>query len=239
MSRYWRVKAIGPTIPSMYLDKRLQEDKEYGLSIFKPITDSCINWLNKQQPRSVVYVSFGSMAQLTNEQTEELAEALTTSGKYFLWVVRSSEESKLPSNFSEMSKASEKGLVVSWCPQLEVLAHESVGCFVTHCGWNSTLEGLSLGVALVAMPQWTDQSTNTKFVTDVWGAGVRARAGRGGLVSKEEIVDCIKRVLEGEDGRVIGLNAIKWKEIAREAVDKGGSSDKNIEEFVHALTRIM
>lgn len=134
MSRYWRVKAIGPTIPSMYLDKRLQEDKEYGLSIFKPITDSCINWLNKQQPRSVVYVSFGSMAQLTNEQTEELAEALTTSGKYFLWVVRSSEESKLPSNFSEMSKASEKGLVVSWCPQLEVLAHESVGCFVTHCG---------------------------------------------------------------------------------------------------------
>ncbi|KAI3446603.1 hypothetical protein Pfo_003268 [Paulownia fortunei] len=233
VARFWRVKAIGPTIPSMYLDKRLEDDREYGLSIFNPITNACMNWLNERQPRSVIYLSFGSLAQLTVQQTEELAWALTNCGKHFLWVVRSSEEAKLPANFSE--ETSGKGLVVSWCPQLEVLAHEAVGCFVTHCGWNSTLEGLSLGVPMVAMPQWTDQSTNAKFVADVWGVGIRARVDEIGLVRREEIVGCIKRVMEGEDGKGISLNATKWKNIARKAVDEGGSSDKNIEEFVYAL----
>ncbi|KAK6151410.1 hypothetical protein DH2020_014045 [Rehmannia glutinosa] len=156
VTRFWRVKAIGPTIPSTYLDKRLQDDKEYGLNIFSSTTNTCVNWLNERQPKSVVYVSLGSLAQLTAEQTEELAWALTTCDKHFLWVVRSSEQAKLPTNFSE--ETSKNGLVVSWCPQLEVLAHEAVGCFITHCGWNSTLEGLSLGVPMVAMPQWTDRA---------------------------------------------------------------------------------
>ncbi|EYU20869.1 hypothetical protein MIMGU_mgv1a005301mg [Erythranthe guttata] len=228
MSRFWRVKAIGPTIPSMYLDKRLQDDKEYGLNMFNPMTNTCMNWLDNQEPKSVIYASFGSLAQLTARQTKELAYALTTSNKPFLWVVRSTEESKLPEDFSK----SRKGLVVTWAPQLEVLSHMAVGCFVTHCGWNSTLEGLSLGVPLVAMPQWTDQSTNAKLVTDVWGVGVRARADCNGIVSREEIVSCVKSVMESEDGKRIGSNAVKWKGIAREALDLGGSSDKNIEEFV-------
>ncbi|KAL0334425.1 UNVERIFIED_CONTAM: UDP-glycosyltransferase 74E2 [Sesamum angustifolium] len=109
----------------------------------KPDTNACKNWLNQRQPRSVIYVSFGSLAELTAEQTLELAWALKASGIHFLWVVRSSEEAKLPRNFSE--ETSEKGLIVSWCPQLDVLAHEAIACFITHCGWNSTLEGLSIG----------------------------------------------------------------------------------------------
>ncbi|GFP83329.1 UDP-glycosyltransferase 74e2 [Phtheirospermum japonicum] len=233
MTRFWRVKAIGPTIPSMYLDNRLQDDREYGASIFIPPTNTCINWLNERQPKSVIYVSFGSLAQLSAQQTEEIASALKTCDKHFLWVIRSSEESKLPTNFSK--EMSSKGLIVSWCPQLEVLAHEAVGCFITHCGWNSTLEGLSLGVPMVVMPQWTDQSTNAKFVDDVWGVGIRARSGEDGLVRREEIVGCVECVMDGDEGRVMSLNAIKWRDIAREAVDEGGSSDKNIEEFVYAL----
>ncbi|KAL0383325.1 UNVERIFIED_CONTAM: UDP-glycosyltransferase 74E2 [Sesamum calycinum] len=196
MSRTWKVKAIGPTIPSMYLDKRLHDDKEYGLNIFKTTTDVCTNWLSKKQPKSVIYISFGSLAQLSVEQIEELAHALTTLNKHFLWVVRSSELAKLPKNFFEES--SEKGLIVSWCQQLEILAHDVVGCFVTHCGWNSTLEGLSLGVPMVAMPQWTDQSTNTKFVVDVWRVGIWARADEKGLVREGEIRRCIKHVMEGD-----------------------------------------
>ncbi|KAK4404647.1 UDP-glycosyltransferase 74G1 [Sesamum angolense] len=232
MSRTWKVKAIGPTIPSMYLDKRLHDDKEYGLNIFKTTTDVCTNWLSKKQPKSVIYISFGSLAQLSVEQIEELAHALTTLNKHFLWVVRSSELAKLPKNFSEES--SEKGLIVSWCQQLEILAHDAVGCFVTHCGWNSTLEGLSLGVPIVAMPQWTDQSTNTKFVVDVWRVGIWARADEKGLVREGEIRRCIKHVMEG-DGEEIRENASKWKEMARDAVDEGGSSDRNIQEFVSTL----
>ncbi|KAI3443954.1 hypothetical protein Pfo_000619 [Paulownia fortunei] len=233
MARIWPVKTIGPTIPSMYLDKRLPDDKEYGLSVFKPTTDACMKWLNEHASKSVVYVSFGSMAELQAEQMEELAQALKLSDKYFLWVVRATEESKLPKNFS--AEAFEKGLVMSWCPQLEVLAHDALGCFVTHCGWNSTLEALSLGVPLVAMPWWSDQSTNAKFVVDVWEMGIRARSDKKGIVRQEEIVRCIKHVMENEEGEEIRRSVKTWKGLAREAVDVGGTSDQNIEEFVSSL----
>uniref|UniRef100_M1CHP7 UDP-glucose:glucosyltransferase n=1 Tax=Solanum tuberosum TaxID=4113 RepID=M1CHP7_SOLTU len=128
MSKIYPIKTIGPTIPSMYLDKRLHEDKEYGLSVFKPMTNECLNWLNHQPINSVVYVSFGSITNLEVEQMEELAWGLKNSNNNFLWVVRSTEESKLPKNFLE-ELTIEKGLVVSWCPQLQVLEHESIGCF--------------------------------------------------------------------------------------------------------------
>lgn len=128
MGRMGRVRTIGPTIPSTYLDKRIPDDKEYGLSMFKPSRDACMRWLDERATKSVVYVSFGSMAELGAEQMDELAQALELCDKYFMWVVRATEESKLPKNL-----LIEKGLVVKWCPQLEVLANEAIGCFITHC----------------------------------------------------------------------------------------------------------
>ena len=227
------IKTTGPTIPSMYLDGRLDEDKDYGLSLFKPNANACITWLDTKNTGSVIYVSFGSLASLGEEQMEELAWGLKGSNRQFLWVVRELEKKKLPNNFIE--EISEKGLVVSWCPQLEVLAHKSVGCFMTHCGWNSTLEALSLGVPMVAMPQWTDQTTNAKFVEDVWRVGVRVKVGEDGIVKKEEIEECIREVMEGERGDEMKRNAERWRELAKEAVNEGGSSDNNIEEFVAEL----
>lgn len=227
------VKTIGPTIPSVYLDKRLAEDKNYGVNIFKP-ADTCMEWLQQHPPKSVIYVSFGSMATLEEQQMKELAISLNLTDKHFLWVVRSSEESKLPNNFAR--EMSEKGLIVSWCPQLEVLAHDAIGCFVTHCGWNSTLEALSLGVPMVAMPWWSDQSTNAKFVMDIWKMGIRACPDERNIVSHEEIVRCVKLVMEGERGEEMRENARKWKELGRGAVDEGGSSDRNIQEFVSTVT---
>ncbi|KAB1223558.1 UDP-glycosyltransferase 74E2 [Morella rubra] len=147
MTKLWPLRTIGPTIPSMFLDKRLEDDNAYGFNIFKPNTDACMKWLNGRPKESVVYVSFGSVAVLEVEQMQELAWGLRMSNNSFLWVVRALEETKLPENF--IDETSEKGLVVHWCPQLEVLAHEAVGCFLTHCGWNSTLEALSLGVPMV------------------------------------------------------------------------------------------
>ncbi|KAK3011189.1 hypothetical protein RJ639_011551, partial [Escallonia herrerae] len=116
MASRWPIKTIGPTIPSMYLDKRLEDDKDYSLSLFKPGDEDCIKWLDTKETGSVVYVSFGSLANLGEDQMEELACGLKQSNRYFLWVVRASEESKLPTNFA--TEASEKGLVVNWCPQL-------------------------------------------------------------------------------------------------------------------------
>ncbi|MCD9559064.1 hypothetical protein HAX54_016793 [Datura stramonium] len=80
---------------------------------------------------------------------------------------------------------------VNWSPQLDVLSHRAVGCFFTHCGWNSTLEAHSLGVPMVAMPQWSDQPTNAKFIRDVWQTGLRVKAGENGVVNRDEIAKCI------------------------------------------------
>ncbi|KAL7201240.1 hypothetical protein ACSBR1_033031 [Camellia fascicularis] len=233
MAKFLPLRTIGPTIPSMFLDKRLQDDTEYGLSIFKPNTGTCMNWLEERPNGSVVYVSFGSLAELGVDQMEELAWGLGDSNYHFLWVVGSKEEAKLPKDF--VRETSEKGLVVSWCPQLQVLAHKAVGCFVTHCGWNSTLEALSLGVPMVAMPQWTDQSTNAKYVMDVWRMGLRVRCNDKGIVRREEIEHCVREVMEGERGKEMKRNAIKWSELAKEAVGEGGSSDRNIHEIVAKL----
>nr|POF16838.1 udp-glycosyltransferase 74c1 [Quercus suber] len=98
--------------------------------------------------------------------------------------------------------------------------------------WNSTLEALSLAVPMVAMPQWTDQPTNAKFIVDVWKVGVRIKLDERGIATKEEIELCIREVIEGERGKQMKMNSVRWKELAKEAVDKGGSFDKNIEEFV-------
>ncbi|XP_057482999.1 flavonol 7-O-beta-glucosyltransferase UGT74F1-like [Actinidia eriantha] len=233
MAKIWAVRTIGPTVPSMYIDKQLQDDTEYGLCIFKPKTVACMNWLEEKPNGSVVYVSFGSLAVLSVEQMQELAWGLRETNFHFLWVVRDTEESKLPNGFLE--ETCENGLVVSWCPQLEVLAHKAIGCFVTHCGWNSTLEALSLGVPMVAVPQWSDQTTNAKFIADVWGVGIRARGDESGRVRREEIERCVREVVEGERGKEMKRNATKWRGLAREAVDEGGSSDRNIDEFAAAL----
>ncbi|KAG8611645.1 hypothetical protein MANES_S095825v8 [Manihot esculenta] len=233
MASKWPIKPIGPTIPSMFLDKRLEDDKEYGLSLFKPNSDACMEWLDSKEPDSVVYVSFGSLAALGEVQMAELAWGLKRSNTSFLWVVREPEKEKLPNNFIEETK--EMGLVVTWSPQLEVLAHKSVGCFITHCGWNSTLEALSLGVPMVAMPQWTDQPTNAKFVSDIWKVGIRVKVDEEGIVTQKEIERCIREVMEREISNEMVKNSEKWKKLACMAVDDGGSSDKNIEEFVTKL----
>ncbi|XP_059434057.1 mogroside IE synthase-like [Corylus avellana] len=235
MAKIWPLRTIGPTIPSMFLDKRLEDDKNYGFDIFKPNTDACMKLLNGQPKGSVVYVSFGSVAPIEVEQMEEIAWGLRMSNRCFLWVVRESEEVKLPKNFVE--ETSKKGLVVRWCSQLEVLAHEAVGCFVTHCGWNSTLEALSFGVPMVGVPYWSDQNTNAKYIMDVWKMGLKAPTDEEGIVRREIAEHCIREIMEGDKGKEIKKNAFKWRKLAREAVDEGGTSDKNIEEFVAKLVQ--
>ncbi|KAJ7961724.1 Glycosyltransferase [Quillaja saponaria] len=233
MMKIWpTLRSIGPTIPSMFLDKQIEDDKDYGFSIFKLDTEACMKWLDNKPSGSVVYVSFGSLAALDVEQMEEIAFCLRDSECYFIWVIREPELAKLPKDFVNESK---KGLIVTWCSQLQVLAHEAVGCFVTHCGWNSTLEAFSLGVPMIGFPQWTDQPTNAKFIMDVWKIGIRAPVDEKGIVRKQAMEHCIRDIMENDKGKEIKRNANKWKTVAREAVDEGGSSDKNIAEFVSVL----
>ncbi|XP_010908661.1 UDP-glycosyltransferase 74F2 [Elaeis guineensis] len=230
MANYMPMKAIGPMVPSTCINEHLDGDKNYGVDLWKANGGVCMNWLDKREPQSVVYVSFGSISKVGSEQMEELAWGLSKSSYYFLLVVRTVEEDKLPTKFMEETK--EKGLVVPWCPQPEVLAHKAIGCFVTHCGWNSTLEAISLSVPMVAVPQWTDQPTNAKCVEDIWRVGVRARVDESGIVRRDEIEGCIKMVMEGEKAIEINGNARKWRELAVKALMEDGPSNKNINDFV-------
>ncbi|CAI9777089.1 unnamed protein product [Fraxinus pennsylvanica] len=236
MVSQWPFKTVGPTFSLTYCGKKLMTEKNHKINLFELNYEASMTWLDSRETGSVVYVSFGSVASLKEQQMEELAQGLITSNCYFLWVVRSSEENKLPQNFTSM--ASEKGLVVNWCPQTEVLTHRAVACFMTHCGWNSTLEALSSGVPLIAMPQCVDQTTNAKLIEDVFRVGIRTKADENGLVRREEIEMCIKQVIQGEKGKKLKQSAGKWKELAKEAVDKGGSSATNVEIFVSKLLNL-
>ncbi|KAG9446702.1 hypothetical protein H6P81_012830 [Aristolochia fimbriata] len=222
-------KPIGPTVPSSYIDQSVEDDQDYGVSLWKK-NSACKEWLDSKDDGSVVYVSFGSILSMEQANMEETACALKEMNHYFLWVVRGPEESKLLEKFTDDTK--EKGLVVRWCSQLEVLSHKAVGCFVTHCGWNSTVEGLTVGVPMVACPQQADQPTNGKYIEEVWGVGVRPRVNDKGIFSREELKNCIKEIMEGESGVEIKKNACKWRKLVKEALIEGGSSYNNIEEFV-------
>ncbi|KAF6158524.1 hypothetical protein GIB67_040038 [Kingdonia uniflora] len=233
MRKLWNVLTIGPAIPSMYLDKRMEGDKDYGLNLFEPSEDPYIKWLNARETGSVIYLSFGSIAVYTNEQMDEVANALRQSNKYFLWVVREEEMIKLPKNFIE--ETSDKGLVVTWCSQIEVLSHSSIGCFITHCGWNSILEALSLGVPMVTMPNFADQTTNAKFVADIWGAGIWPTADHKRIIKRDKLEASIRNVMEVDIADTIKKNISNFREMTRDAMEIGGSSFLNIENFVKSL----
>ncbi|CAK8542574.1 unnamed protein product [Lathyrus sativus] len=230
MKTWSNFRTIGPSIPKTFLDNKTKDDSDYGVSESK--SEECIEWLNNKPKRSVVYASFGSLAALNEEQIEEVAHCLKDCGSNFLWVVKTSEETKLPKEFE---KKSENGLVVAWCPQLKVLAHEAIGCFVTHCGWNSSLEALSLGVPVVAVPLWSDQSINAKLIVEVWKVGIRACVDEKEIVRKEVLKSCICEIMESEKSNEIMNNVVQWKNLAAKAVGEDGSSYKNMIEFVESL----
>nr|KYP56999.1 Anthocyanin 5-O-glucosyltransferase [Cajanus cajan] len=233
---------IGPLIPSAFLDGKDPSDTSFGGDIFDGSNDY-VEWLDSKPELSVVYVSFGTLAVLNKRQTEELARALLDSGYPFLWVIRENNGKEEKEKLQEVSCREElevKGKIVKWCSQVEVLSHGSLGCFVSHCGWNSTTESLASGVPMVAFPQWSDQMTNAKLVQDVWKTGVRVddKVNEEGVVEAEEIRKCLEVVMgSGEKGQEMRRNAEKWKCLAREAVKEGGSSDRNMRTFLDDVAK--
>ncbi|XP_048551066.1 UDP-glucosyltransferase UGT13248-like [Triticum urartu] len=234
MELTWRANMIGPTLPSYYLDdNRLPSNKSYGFNLFSEGA-SCMDWLDKHSISSVVLVSYGTVSNYDATQLEELGSGLCNSGKPFVWVVRSNEAHKLSEELKE--KCENSGLIVAWCTQLEVLSHKAIGCFVTRCGWNSTLEAIVSGVPLVGIPHWADQPTISKYVETVWGMGVRVRKGDNGWLKRMEVERCIREVMDGDRKDEYKRNAAKWMQKAKDAMQEGGSSDKHIADFAAKYT---
>jgi hypothetical protein len=191
--------------------------------LFKQNDTGYLEWLDARPAGSVVYISFGSLSTMSRRQIAEVSRGMAASGRPFLWVLRKDNRGEAD------DVAIAGGVVVEWCDQVRVLGHPAVGCFVTHCGWNSTLEAVASGVPAVCVPQWTDQGTNAWLVAERLGAGVRAAVSEvDGVLEAGELRRCI----DAATSEAVRASAAAWREKARAAVADGGSSEKNLQAYV-------
>ncbi|GJM93213.1 hypothetical protein PR202_ga09757 [Eleusine coracana subsp. coracana] len=210
---------------------------------------ACLAWLDAQPDRSVVFLCFGSLGVVSAPQLREIARGLEASGHRFLWVVRNPPDPSkfferwaepdlaalLPDGFLERTR--DRGLVVpSWAPQVEVLRHSATGAFVTHCGWNSTLEGVAAGVPLLCWPQFAEQSLNKVFIVEEMKVGVVMEGYDDEMVRAEEVEAKVRLVMESEEGARLRERLAVAKEKAAEALVDGGPSRLAFDEFVKDLS---
>ncbi|CAL4958363.1 unnamed protein product [Urochloa decumbens] len=203
----------------------------------------CVAWLDAHPPRSVVYASVGSVVELSADEVAEMAHGLASTGLPFLWVVRPDTRPLLPEGFlldgaagaGAVAAARGSGAVVQWSPQERVLAHGATACFLTHCGWNSTLETVAAGVPVVAFPQWGDQCTDAKFLVEELGVGVRLRAPP---LTREAVRDAVELAVAGPEADGMRARAKAWSAAARAAVAPGGAADRHLQAFVDDVTRL-
>ncbi|CAG7881847.1 unnamed protein product [Brassica rapa] len=201
----------------------------------------CLKWLDKQPLGSVLYVSFGSGGVLTLEQLNELALGLEDSKQRFLWVIRSPSQTAnasffrshseadpltfLPHGFLERTK--DRGFMIpSWAPQAQILAHPSTGGFLSHCGWNSTLESIVSGAPLIAWALYAEQKMNAVLLAEDIHVALRAHAGEEGMVRREEVARVVKGLMEGEEGTGVRNKMKEMKEGASRVLSDDGSSTK-------------
>ncbi|KAI5000267.1 hypothetical protein ZWY2020_004856 [Hordeum vulgare] len=200
------------------------------------VQHECLRWLDKQPARSVVFLCFGSASSLPAEQLHEIAVGLEKSGHPFLWAVRApvapdadstkrfegraeaAVEALLPEGFLDRTRG--RGMVVSsWAPQVEVLRHPATGAFVTHCGWNSTLEAVVAGVPMVCWPMYAEQRMNKVLVVEEMKLGVAMSGYDEGLVKADEVEGKVRLVMESEQGKEIRERMMLAQEIAANALE--------------------
>lgn len=195
----------------------------------------CVKWLDAQEPCSVIYICFGSIAVISDEELLEFAWGLEASRQPFLWAIRPDllhgQSAVLPREFLE--KVESRSFFVRWAPQMKVLSHPSVGGFLTHSGWNSTLESICAGVPMISWPSFSEQLTNRTFVTEVWKIGLAVN----GIVNRENVEDVVGKLMRGEEGREMRKRIGELREASMRTVGKGGSSHSNMEKFVQEIQR--
>uniref|UniRef100_A0A0E0IPZ3 Glycosyltransferase n=1 Tax=Oryza nivara TaxID=4536 RepID=A0A0E0IPZ3_ORYNI len=208
----------------------------------------CLVWLDAQPRRSVVFLCFGSQGAFPAAQLKEIARGLESSGHRFLWVVRSPPEEQttspepdlerlLPAGFLERTK--DTGMVVkNWAPQAEVVQHEAVGVFVTHCGWNSTLEAIMSALPMICWPLYAEQAMNKVIMVEEMRIAVSLDGyEEGGLVKAEEVEAKVRLVMETEEGRKLREKLVETRDMALDAVKEGGSSEVAFDEFMRDLEK--
>ncbi|PSS02692.1 Scopoletin glucosyltransferase [Actinidia chinensis var. chinensis] len=235
---------IGP----VSLSNRDNEDKARRGNKTSIDEHECLSWLASKKPNSVLYVCFGSLSSFSTAQLLEIAMGLEASGQQFIWVVRKDKskekenEEWLPEAFEQRLEG--RGIIIrGWAPQVLILDHESVGGFMTHCGWNSILEGVTAGVPMITWPHFAEQFYNEKLVTNILRVGVGVGAQEWCrwpddckiYVKKEDIEKAVAQLMDSEEAEETRSRAKALGAMAKKAVEKGGSSYSDLSAFLEEL----
>ncbi|OVA18489.1 UDP-glucuronosyl/UDP-glucosyltransferase [Macleaya cordata] len=241
--RQWAFGPLNPIVVS-------ESDSLRGKSSLVLQRHKCLEWLDKQPLDSVLYVSFGTMTSISDEQIREIAIGLEQSEQRFIWVLRDADRGdlyanqddvrriELPEGYEERVKG--VGMIVrDWAPQLQILAHASTGGFLSHCGWNSCMESLSMGVPIAAWPMHSDQPWNTLLVTKVLRVGVVVREwkNRGEIASSVMIENAVRKLMVSEDGKDMRKRGKELGIAVRQVVSKDGTSTAELDSFLTHISR--
>ncbi|KAL3830407.1 hypothetical protein ACJIZ3_019209 [Penstemon smallii] len=223
------IYSIGPLhlLEKQIVDKDLQI---LGSNLWKEEPE-CLDWLDSKEPDSVVYVNFGSITVMTPDQFIEFAWGLCNSNLPFLWILRpdlaSGQPAVLPKEFLEATK--ERGFLAKWCPQERVLSHSSIGGFLTHSGWNSTMESICGGVPMICWPFIAEQQTNCWICCSKWGIGMEIDND----VKRDEVENLVKELMIGEKGKEMKKRALEWKDLAQESAKR--EAFENVEKLINQV----
>ncbi|KAJ8570393.1 hypothetical protein K7X08_037365 [Anisodus acutangulus] len=230
--------AIGPFNPLSLTKQNKYSNKRH----------QTLDWLDKQEPDSVIYVSFGSSTSLSNEEIEQLAIGLEKSLQKFIWVIRDADKgdvfageerkAQLLEGYEERLKG--RGIIVrDWAPQLEILAHTSTGGFMSHCGWNSCIESISMGVPIAAWPMHSDQPRNSRLVTKFLKIGLNVRhwTRRDELVTSEIVEKAVRTLMASPDGDEMRKRASELSVSVKQSVMDGGGNGAEMDSFIAHITR--
>ncbi|KAK1577724.1 hypothetical protein Q3G72_024277 [Acer saccharum] len=204
-------------------------------SVQKVIFDLMVNNIESLKiaeimaPNSVIYVAFGSFTVFDKIQFQELALGLEVSNRPFLWVVRPDFTSSdaYPEGFQD--RVGSRGWMVGWAPQQKVLSHPSIACFLSHCGWNSTMEGVSNGLPFLCWPYFADQFLNESYICDIWKVGLKFSRNKSGIITRKEIKTKLDRLLGDENFKA---RSLALKEMTMNSVREGGHSNKTFNNFL-------
>ncbi|GLJ06415.1 hypothetical protein SUGI_0038530 [Cryptomeria japonica] len=243
------VWTVGPVLPEAF-------NGTHGCCTDGLVHETCSTWLDSLPPSSVLYISFGTMVRISRCQMEALALGLEATRVPFIWAVRPpcdvTDESAdfLPEGFEERMVGSKQGLLLKgWAPQLLILSHPSTGGFLSHCGWNSTLESLSQGVPMIGWPIAADQFYNSKLLEEEVGVSVEICRGVDGELHQSKVEKIVRMFMEGDLGMELRKKARQLRDTAKLAFSSSwvstdgktckGSSIANIDEFVNEVNLLV
>ncbi|KAG8371980.1 hypothetical protein BUALT_Bualt12G0019200 [Buddleja alternifolia] len=250
-------------IESLYLDLLAKEkitgtDKNWAIGPFNPVSlpkkDDSVNrhksldWLDKQELNSVIFVCFGGSSLFSYEQIKEIAFGLERSEQKFIWKLSDADKggifagkdrkADLPEGFEERIQG--RGIIVrDWAPQLEILGHPSTGGFISHCGWNSCMESISMGVPIATWPIHFDQPRNAFLVTRVLKIGVELKdwERRDEVISSDRVEKAVRTLLDSAEGDEIRKRATELGDAVKKSMMEGGVTRKEMDSFIAHMSK--